>query len=145
MEKLVLAARIAMRRAPLACVASTNGAEAGAARRISPAHVEASYSSGIASTEGFGLGLNGPSGVLASASASAFAFRGTHVILMSANCWIKETACSCKGLRCSALTFHLPFSWLTTRRESRHTRKCAIPRERAASRPLMRARYSATW
>ena len=57
------------------------------------------------SIEGFGLGLSGPSGVLASASASAFAFRGTHVILMSANCWIKETACLCKGLRCSALTF----------------------------------------
>jgi len=39
----------------------------------------------------------------------------------------------------------LPFSWLTNRAESRHTRKCSIPRERAASRPVMRARYSATW
>ena len=103
------------------------------------------YSSGSSSIEGFDLGLRGPSGALASASASAFASRGTHVILMSANCWIKEVACLCKGLSCSALTFDLPFSWSTNSWESRHTRKCPIPLERAASRPLMRARYSATW
>ena len=41
------------------------------------------------SIEGFGLGLSGPSRVLASASASAFASRGTHVILMSAN-WVDQ-------------------------------------------------------
>ena len=71
------------------------------------------YSSGSSSIEG-PWAARGPSGVLASAFASAFAFRGIQVILMS-ELLGQRNRLLMQGLRCSALTFQLPFSRLTSR------------------------------
>jgi hypothetical protein len=84
------------------------------------------------------------SALVASASASAFHFRGTHEILMLGNSWSREHASVCRGLRCSLRTFARPFNWSTTSSESRNTRMRWIPRLRASLSPSMRARYSAT-
>ena len=84
------------------------------------------------------------SALVASASASAFHFRGIHEILMLGNSWSREHASACRGLMCSLPTFAQPFTWSTTSSESRNTRMRWIPRLRASLSPSMRARYSAT-
>ena len=62
------------------------------------------------------------SALVASASAPAFHFRGTHEILMLGNSWSREHASVCRGLMCSLPTFARPFTWSTTSSESRNTR-----------------------